>query len=171
MTDKKITFSFVEQEIRKKTFGILTTLNNDGTPHTSGILYGVSPPETKLELYLVTEKNFRKTKNIERNPAISYIIPFPHHIIRFAPASTVTINGIAQVISIDNKKILEIFQEKRILRLITAHLTEEEKEDLVFVKIKPNPKVLCYGLGINVIKLRGSHTTGGYSVIIPNDRR
>jgi len=54
MIDKKHTFSFVEQEIRKKTFGILTTLNQDGTPHTSGILFGVSPTESKFELYLKT---------------------------------------------------------------------------------------------------------------------
>jgi len=83
----------------------------------------------------------------------------------------VTINGTAQAISINNKEILDIFLEKRMLRLITAHLTEEEKKDLVFIKIQPNPKVFCYGLGINTIKLRGSHTSGGYSVIIPKERR
>ncbi len=171
MSNKKFTFSFIEQKIRQKTFGILTTLNKDGTPHTSGVLFGVSSPGNKFALFVVTGKKYRKTKNIQGNSSISFIIPLPHHIFRFVPDATVTINGTAEILSIDHNDILEIFYQKRILRLITAHLSEEEKKDLVFLKIKPNPKILCYGVGISLLKLRGSHTEGGYSVMVPEDLR
>ena len=66
---------------------------------------------------------------------------------------------------------MQIFAEKRILRLIIADIDLENEDELIFIKIKPNPKILCYGVGIGMFKLRGSHTTGGYSVTIPEERR
>jgi len=52
MTEHKFDFHFIKNEIRKKTFGVITTLNKDGSPHTSGILYGVSNQDEKFALYL-----------------------------------------------------------------------------------------------------------------------
>ncbi len=97
--------------------------------------------------------------------------PVPSHIPQvFVPSGTVTINGTAKILPIENEEILDIFSKKRILRLITSHLTPEEKKEVVFLKIKPDPKILCYGVGISIMKLRGGHTEGGYSVIIPEER-
>ena len=167
---ERFTFDFVEKEIRKKTFGILNTLNEDGSPHTTGVLYGVSPPSSEFGLYIVTSKYYRKIKNIRKNPRVSFTITFPHYWIRFAPASTVTFNGIAKIIEFENEEILDIFLQKRILRLITQHFSSEDREEYVFIKIEPYPKVICFGLGYNILKLRGSHTEGGYTVSIPKDR-
>lgn len=170
MNKNQYKFSFIEEQIKNKTFGILTTINPDGTPHTSGVLYGVSRPLSKFAIYIVTSKNYRKTKNILKNPNVSFIIPFPHHYLRFVPSSTITITGKAEIKPFDNGEVLEIFMEKRVLRLITQHLTEEEKKELVILKIKPNPKILCYGIGISMWKLRKGHTEGGYSVRIPKEK-
>lgn len=166
----KFNFSFIEREIRKKTFGILNTLNSDGTPHTTGILYGVSKTDTEFALYLLTSKNSKKIRNIQNNPKISFIIPFPHHILRFVPSNTITLNGTAKMIPLNSGDILEIFSDKRILKLIIADINFEKNEELVFIKIEPDPKILCYGVGFNIWKLRGSHTEGGYSVTIPPER-
>ncbi|MCE7743268.1 MAG: hypothetical protein GOP50_12530 [Candidatus Heimdallarchaeota archaeon] len=171
MKSQKFNFFFIENEVRNKTFGILTTTNLDGTPHTSGVLYGVSTHESDFALYIVTGRDYKKTKNISENSAVSFIIPLPHHILRFVPSATVTITGTAEILPIENKELLDIFSKKRILRLITGHLTAEEKKELIFLKIKPDPKILCYGVGINIIKLRSGHTEGGYSVRIPKERR
>ena len=171
MKIQNLTFQFVEKKLRKKTFGVLTTQNEDGSPHTTGILFAVSEPDSRFELYAVTGKSYRKTKNIERFPSVSFLIPFPHHVFRFVPSSTVTITGTAEILSFKNEKILKVFSEKRILKMITTNLTEEEKDELILVRIKPDDKILCYGLGINILKLRGSHTSGGYSVKIPENRR
>ena len=170
MKSKEFTFSFIEEMIRSKTFGVLTTLNSNNTPHTSGVLYGVSTPESIFELYIATSKKYRKTKNIIKNPSVSFLIPFPHHHLRFVPSGTVTIYGDAKIIPFDNEDILAIFSEKRILRLVTKNLNSEEMKDYVFIKIKPKPKILVYALGYSIWKLRGSHTEGGYSVRIPEKR-
>ena len=171
LKNEQFTFSFVESEIRNKTFGILTTLNKDGSPHSTGVLYGVSSPDSDFVLYIITSLKYKKTKNIINNPQVSFVIPFPHHILRFVPSSTVTFYGEVKILPfVDHEDLLAIFSEKRILRLITEHLTDEEKEDYVFLKLKPSPKVYCYGLGFNLFKLRGSHTEGGYTVFIPEER-
>ena len=170
MNKPQFSFSFIEKQIRKKTFGILTTINRDGTPHTSGICYGVSPPSSKFCLYCVTSKKYKKVRNIQKNPMVSFIIPFPHFYIRFAPSGTVTFNGEAEFVPIDNDEVQTIFSKKRILRLIRKEISTPEKESLTFIRIKPTPKVLCNGVGFNVFKLRKEHRHGGYTVRIPQER-
>ncbi len=170
MNKHNISFSFVEKQVRKKTFGILTTLNKNGTPHTTGILYGVSSPAKEFVLYSLTSKKYKKVRNIKRNPNISFLIPFPHYYIRFAPASTVTFQGIIDFIPVDDLEFLEIFSKKRILRLIVKQIQKGDHDNMTFLRIKPNAKVLCHGLGINVFKMRKGHAQGGYSVTIPEDR-
>jgi len=153
------------------TFGILSTLNKDGSPHSTGVLYAVSSPDSDFALYIVTSRKYKKTKNISNDPKVSFVIPFPHHFLRFVPSSTVTFYGEVEILPFEkHEELLLIFTEKRILRMITMHLTDEEKKDYVFLKIKPSPKIHCYGLGYSLFKLRGSHSEGGYSVIIPEDR-
>ena len=170
MNKEQFSFLFVEKQIRKKTFGVLTTINKDGTPHTTGILYGVSPPSSKFVLYFLTSIKYKKARNIKRNPNVSFLIPFPHYYIRFAPSSTVTIQGNADFITLEDEVIQDIFSMKRVLRLIIKHIQQGERESMTFIRIKPKQKILCYGLGFNVFKLRKGHTWGGYSVMIPQDR-
>lgn len=170
MNEHQFTFSFVEKQIRTKTFGVLTTLNKDGTPHATGILYGVAPPSSKFVLFCLTSKEYKKVRNIKLNPNVSFLIPFPHYYVRFAPSSTVTFQGKADFIKVDNTEIQEIFTKKRVLKLIIEEIQQGKQESMTFIRIKPNPKVLCYGLGYNVFKMRNAHGQGGYSVIIPQDR-
>jgi nitroimidazol reductase NimA-like FMN-containing flavoprotein (pyridoxamine 5'-phosphate oxidase superfamily) len=170
LNENQFDFSFVEKQIRKKTFGVLTTVNKDGTPHTTGILYGISPPSSKFALYSLTSKSYKKVRNLTQNPEVSFLIPFPHYYIRFAPSSTVTFQGIAEFISVENAGIQDTFSKKRALRLILKEIESGEQENMTFIKIKPHPKVLCHGLGFNVFKLRKGHVKGGYSVRIPGDR-
>ena len=170
MNKQVVSFSFVEKQVRKKTFGVLTTINRDGTPHTTGILYSVSPPSSKFALFCLTSKNYKKVRNIERNPNISFLIPFPHYYIRFAPASIVTFQGTIDFLSVDTPGLKELFSKKRILRLITKQIQSGEPENMTFLRIKPKAKVLCHGLGINIFKMRKGHSKGGYSVKIPENR-
>jgi uncharacterized pyridoxamine 5'-phosphate oxidase family protein len=164
------TFSFIEKKIRNKNFGILTTINQDGTPHTTGVLYGVSPSSSKFSLYFLTSRKYKKVRNIKKNPNVSLIIPFPHYYIRFAPSGTVTFNGKAELTAIDDDDVLGIFTKKRVLRLVIKEIESQNTKFLTFIRIKPNPKVLCFGVGINVLKLRKGHRQGGYSVKIPHER-
>ncbi|MFX0015859.1 MAG: pyridoxamine 5'-phosphate oxidase family protein [Promethearchaeota archaeon] len=170
MNNLNFSFSFIEKKIRTKTFGILTTLNKDGTPHSTGVLYGVSPPSSAFSLIFYTSKKYKKVRNIKRNPNVSFVIPFSHPFLHFTPSKTVTFNGKAELVSLNDNETRLIFSKKRILKLIMKQSQIEEQESLTFIRIKPNPRVLCYGVGISVLKLRKGHKYGGYSVIIPQER-
>jgi len=105
-----------------------------------------------------------------KNPHVSFIIPFPHYYLRFAPSGTVTFNGKIELVSIDTPEIFELFQRKRILRLITKEIKKDFTDPYLFMKMVAESKVLCFGVGINVMKLRKHHPQGSYSVIIPEER-
>jgi general stress protein 26 len=171
MPKKKFDFPFIEKQIRSKTFGILNTINPNNSPQSSGILFGVSKPGDPFCIYLKTFKTFRKTKNIQSNPNVTFVIPVPHHILRFIPSSTIMIKGQAELVSTDSEEVIEAFNEKRILRMILQDLNDPEvKKKTTFIRIKPKPKILCYGVGFNVIQLGRAHTSVSYSVKIPEER-
>jgi general stress protein 26 len=170
MKKRQIPFTYIEKKINTKTFGVLTTINQDGTPHSTGILYGVSPPSKKFNLYFFTSKKYQKVRNIMRNPNVSLIVPFPHYFIRFAPSGTVTFNGKVSFVSTDDSQIKHIFAKKRVLRLILKEIESQNSETFTFGKISPHPKVLCHGVGYNIWELRKGHKQAGYSVNIPKER-
>ena len=91
-------FSYIEKQIRKKTFGVLGTVSPKWWAHTSGILYGVSSPESSFEIYVMIDKSFKKVRNIKNNPQVSFLIPYPHYYLRMIPSSTVQFQGIAEFI-------------------------------------------------------------------------
>ncbi|MHA2244265.1 MAG: pyridoxamine 5'-phosphate oxidase family protein [Candidatus Hodarchaeales archaeon] len=172
MTQNSRTFDFVEKEIRQNTFGIFSTVSPKGKAHSTGILYGVSPLEFKFSLYLITLKDYVKVRNIMNNPYISLVIPFPHYYLRFIPSSCVYFQGTAKIVSFDSPEPQKAFNQKRILKMMLEKSNQPEmKEKSVFIKIKPNKKIFCYGLGLSIWQLLREHEKGEYSVIIPLERR
>jgi general stress protein 26 len=169
ISDRVFTFDFVEKEVRKKTFGILTAIDSKGRPHSTGMLYGVSPPESKFALYMLTEEGYAKVRHIRRNPNVSLVVTFPHYYIRFAPASYVMFRGTAELVPFDDSDAQWAFSQKRILRM-TQRLEPEILEKTLFMKMNPEPTVFCFGLGISVMKLRSELTEGAYKVLIPSNR-
>ncbi len=171
MTKNSRSFDFVEKQIRRKTFGVLSTVSPKGRAHSTGILYGVSPLEKKFSLYMITMKDYVKVRNIMNNPYISFIIPFPHHYFRFIPSSCVYFQGTAEIVSFDDPEPQKVFNQKRILRMMLEESNQSDMEgNTIFMNIKPNKKVHCYGLGLSLWHLRKEHEQGSYTVIIPSER-
>ena len=166
MSQHQFTFEFVERQIRKKTFGILSTVSARGRAQSTGVIYGVSPPDVKLSFYILTHKSYRKTRNIGRNSHVSLVIPYPHYYLRFVPSSCISFQGIAKIVPFNNPEAQESFRKKRILRS-NLKAGRQMKGQVVFIKIKPDRRISCYGIGIGVMKLRKHPDSGSYSVTIP----
>jgi general stress protein 26 len=166
-------FEFVEAEVRQKTFGILSTIDQDGKSHSTGILYAISPPESKFSLYILTDRSYKKVRNVQHNSSVSVVIPFPHHLLRFVPSSCVQFQGTAKILSYEDSEAQQAFKMgKRMLKMNLEQAIEEDPtgENIVFIKIIPNQKIFCYGLGISLMQLRKDVEIGSYSVIIPKER-
>ncbi len=160
-------FDYVEEAVRKKTFGILTTIDGDGRPHSTGILYGVAPPTSPFALYFLTLEKYLKVRNVRANPQATLVIPFPHRILSFIPAPCVTFRGHAEVLPFDDPAGRWGFDQQRILRDNVGWLADTEA---VFLKLTPESKVLCHGLGIGLMRMRRDHKAGAYQAHIPDDR-
>jgi nitroimidazol reductase NimA-like FMN-containing flavoprotein (pyridoxamine 5'-phosphate oxidase superfamily) len=159
---KQFTFEFVEGQVRKKSFGVLSTIDSKGMPHSTGVLYGISPPGSPFRIFNVVGKNYVKVKNIERSPRVSFVVTFPHYYLRFVPANYVMFRGTAEILPFSDQTGQKAFQTKRILRM---------NPEKTFIRIRPEPRVVCYGLGIGIMEMRSDHTNAGYSVTIPPERR
>ncbi|MHA1925128.1 MAG: pyridoxamine 5'-phosphate oxidase family protein [Candidatus Thorarchaeota archaeon] len=169
MPEREFSFDFIEKEVRKKTFGILTVIDSRGKPHSTGILYGVASPDSKFALYMLTDEDYAKVRHIRRNPNVSLVVTFPHYYIRFAPASYVMFRGTAELVPFDDSEAQWAFSQKRVLRM-TQRLDPEILENTLFIKMRPEPTVFCYGVGIGVMELRSHLSEGDYKVIIPSER-
>jgi general stress protein 26 len=169
MKIKSFGFETVERAVRKKTFGILTTIDSKGGPHSTGIIYGVSPPTSPFALYVLSDENYAKVRNIKRNPHVSLVITYPHYYLRFVPASYVMFRGTAEIIPFSDADGRWAMSQKRIQKM-NLETEPEQDSSIVFIRILPDPTVFCYGLGYSIMEMRSNHTDVGYKVTIPIPR-
>jgi pyridoxine/pyridoxamine 5'-phosphate oxidase len=166
----RFTFESVEKQVRKKTFGVLTTIDKKGRPHSTGVIYAVGAPEKPFALYSIVGPNAAKVRNIRSNPKVSMVVTFPHYWIRFAPASYAMFRGTADILPNDDADGYWAMSQTRIGRMNLQTDAEELGVEYVYLKINPEPTVFCYGLGYGIMELRGDHTGAAYKVTIPNNR-
>ncbi len=168
MKKHRVSFEVVEREVRKKSFGVLSVVDSKGCPHSTGILFGVSPPQSKFAFYIIVGSRYAKVRHIKRNPNVSLVVTFPHYYIRFAPASYAMFRGFADFVSIDDEEVQWAFRQKRLLRMNID--TVPEQYEIAVIRIRPEPTVFCYGIGIGLNELRKSHEAGSHKVTIPEHR-
>lgn len=161
-------FAFIEAQLRKKTFGVLSTIGADGSSQTTGILYAVSPPGAAFRLHLITVRSYLKARNIARNPQVSFLVPYPHALLPFIPASCISFSATAEFVPLDDAEGRAAFDTKRILRMNLAEASAFE--DGVFLRIRPKRSMHCYGIGVGWTTIARNPAEAGYSVEIPADR-
>jgi nitroimidazol reductase NimA-like FMN-containing flavoprotein (pyridoxamine 5'-phosphate oxidase superfamily) len=168
MSGKRITFETVETEVRKKSFGVLTTIDSKERPHSTGIIYAVGRPESSFALYCIVGETYAKVRNIRQNPNVSLVVTFPHYWIRMVPASYAMFRGTAEILPDNDSDGRWAMSQSRIGRM---NLQTDTDEELVYIKMTPEPTVFCYGVGIGLMELRRHHESAMYKVTIPEDRR
>ncbi len=162
-------FNKVETEVRKKIFGVLSVVDIKGHPHSTGIIFAVSAPADYLAFYVVSKKQSAKVRYIKNNPNVSLVVTFPHYYLRFIPDSTVMFRGTAELVSLDDERAQRAFAQKKMTRMNLEVDSEVLKESIV-IRIKPDPKAFCYGVGIGLNEMRKDPTSANYKVMIPQDR-
>ncbi len=169
MVSKHYDFQFVEKKLRQKTFGVLTTIDGKGRPHSTGILYGVSPPDSDFAIFFATHEKYAKVRNIRKNPKVSFVVTFPHYYLRFAPDSYLMLRGEAEILPFDNRDGQWAFHQKRMLKM-NLKMPPEIMQDAVFIKMKPGPTVFCFGVGYGILDIARHHEDVMYKVRIPEER-
>ncbi|TFG95037.1 hypothetical protein E4H12_14080, partial [Candidatus Thorarchaeota archaeon] len=135
MTDSRFSFDFVEQKIRKKSFGVLSTIDSKDQPHSTGIIYAVGPPESSFALYSIVGANYAKVRNIKQNPNVSLVVTFPHYWIRFAQASYAMFRGTAEIVPFADEDAQWAMSQTRIGKMNLQAEAENSNVEFVFIKI------------------------------------
>lgn len=165
-------FDYVEKQLRKKNFGILSTLTPEGRPHSVGVVYAVASPDQPFCLYLITRPVLKKARNIRDNPNVSFVVPFPHYLFRSIPPRCVQFQGKAEVLPIDDPIVVKVFQSSIVLKRSMEHSLRQGES--IFIKIVPDKKIFCFGIGANLLQFlipSQNKNLGNSYVIIPENRR
>lgn len=137
-------FEYVVKQLRKKNFGVFTTLSPQSRPHSVGVVYAISPSNQPFGIYLITRSVLKKAKNLQNNPNISFAVPFPRFLFRMIPAPCIQFQGKAEIISIHDPIASKAFQSSIVLRRST------ELGQSIFIKIVPDDKIFCFGIGTSI---------------------
>ena len=162
-------FDRVEREVREKTFGIISTVDSKNRPHSTGIIFAVSAPEDEFAFYIVTLEKSAKVRNIKQNPHVSFLVTFPHHFLRFIPASTVMFRGTAELLPLDDDGAQRAFAQKYMTKA-NLDVDSEVLKGSVVIRIRPYKTVYVYGVSIGLNAMRKDPTSARYKVTIPSER-
>ena len=162
-------FTYVENKVRKKVFGVFNNVDSKNRPHSTGIVFAIPPPEYPFAIYMFTGKKTAKIRNIKRNPATSFVVTFPHYYLRFAPTFYAMFRGTSEILPIEDEVFQLAFSQKMVTRKALKEDPTEMRDNCV-IRLIPEPTVFCFGLGINPLKLIQNPEVANYKVSIPAER-
>ncbi|KWX22522.1 pyridoxamine 5'-phosphate oxidase [Mycolicibacterium wolinskyi] len=152
MTQVCMGFHQVEGAIRSQRCGTLATLDREGRPHATEVVYALSPRSTPLMLYVTTRTTTAKAKNIRRDAEVAFVIPVPHRTIALFPPGAVQFQATAELVGTNDTAALAAFQATWFLRRI---LRAEQRilagtDEMCFIAIRPHDTLFSYGIGMSV---------------------
>jgi general stress protein 26 len=135
----------VDKAFAKKSFMTLATSSDADRSHAAGVMY------TAVDgvLYVGTNMNSRKARNIETNANVGVCIPVRR--LPVGPPATIMFQGTAEALGRDDQALRSLLDSGRLKRL-TSH-GELEDPGNWFLKITPNGKVHTFGVGVPLITL------------------
>ena len=166
------TFDYLENQLRKKRYGILGTVTPEGQPHSVGVVYGMPPRGQPFCLYLITRPVLRKARNIRSNPNVSFVVPFPHYFFRMLPPASIQFQGKAKFIPIDDPVATKTFQTSIVLHRSMKHSLDLGES--TFIRVLPDDKIFSFGINATIWQyfIRSKNKTlGNFHVVVPQDRR
>jgi nitroimidazol reductase NimA-like FMN-containing flavoprotein (pyridoxamine 5'-phosphate oxidase superfamily) len=170
---QRLTLDQVLAELRKQHFAVLSTADDEGTPHSAGVNYGMSAAGARIALYVMTRRHLRKTRNIARNPQVSLVVPVTRRLLSFLPPATIQVHGRAEILDWTDSEGTEVFTGFWVGRRILDAYRESNRRGetrICFLKITPDPIISTYMLGVSVWELRSRMEKGIGKVTIPPDR-
>ncbi len=138
----------VRSILKKKNWLVLGTVDGNNVPHSSVVVY----QSDGYVIYCITGKNTLKARNIRVNNKVSVTLPFRKnffHKIVPAPPAELHFTAEAEIKHFDDEEARKIFA-----KYLKYHNNVENKEESIWLKITPSKRVVTYGVGIKLLKMR-----------------
>lgn len=169
--EQRVTLALALTQLRTHNFAVLSTVGDDGKPHSAGVNYGVSRPGVDLAIYVMTRRHLQKARNVAQNPQVSVVVPLTRRLLWFLPPPTIQLHGQAEILDWTDAEGSEIFRRFWVGRRILVAYQEAHRRGerrICFLKIIPDPVISTYMVGVSVWALRRRMEAGAAKVIIPS---
>jgi hypothetical protein len=137
----------VARAIRRRSFGILSTVSAAGRPHAAGVVYDAVDHPDGLRLYVNTFRDSRKARNVAANGPVAFVIPVRR--VPVGPPFSIQFQGRASIVDMHSAEITDLVARK-LLENTAAHGALDEA-DGCFIRIEPTGRIHTYGLGVSTI--------------------
>lgn len=173
LSGPRVDFREIEHELRRRTFGILSTTSRTGRPHSTGVLYGVSSLGMPLRIYVMTQRKTKKVRNISSNPNVSFVVPLSRRLVSLVPPNCIQFQGTADVVDGGDRAATNAFTTSYILSMMlqVSSRIDARLGEVCFIRVTPDPVIFTYGLGLSFWQLRKHIEHAGSRVEVPPERR
>ena len=174
LPSRQLTFETVARELRRRSFGIISTVAKNGRSQSTGVCYGVSAPNGPFDIYVMSEPTTVKARNIRSNPNVSFVVPFQRPVLTMVPPACVQFQGRAELLGPDDGEGVRAFQSSYLLRMLLRQSREFEssgKHSTCFIRITPDPVIQTYGVGMSILDLRRHIADASSHVLVPRQLR
>ena len=168
--DERVTFDLVLRELRGNHFAVLSTVGEDGTPHSAGVNYGIAERGRDFAVYVMTRRHLQKSRNITHNPKVSLVVPIARRLLWLLPPATVQLQGRAEILDWTDIVGTDVFEHFWMgQRLLAAYRASNRRGEtrICFLKITPDSVIRTYMVGYSIWELRTRMESGTARVVIP----
>jgi hypothetical protein len=135
----------VIRALGKRSFATLATVSAAQRPHVAAVLYAL----VDTTLYVSTERDSRKARNIAANPHVGVCVPVRR--LPVGPPASIQFQATADILANDDPEIVRLAGAGR-LKAITGH-GELELPDGCVLRVTPAGRINTYGLGMSLLAL------------------
>ena len=151
-----ITTDQVWEEIDKNVFAVLGMVTAQQEARTVGIVYTTH----ERTLYISSVRDAWKVKHVAANPHVSMTVTIPKSIPLMPwikiPAATITFQGTAQVLGVD-----EANADAMNALLRGMENSEEMRSKMAIIAVKPEGEFVTYGVGVSLQQMRDTQLARG----------
>lgn len=168
---RRVTPEIALRQLRAHNFAVLSTVGDDGKPHSAGVNYGASGPGGDLAIYVMTRRHLQKARNIAQQPQVSLVVPLTRRLLWFLPPPTLQLHGRAEILDWSDVEGTKIFRRFWMGRRILAAYQEAYRRGerrICFLRITPDPVISTYMVGVSVWALRRHMEAGAATVYLPS---
>jgi len=135
----------VRRALARSSYCALATASPDGGPHVVGVLYAFA----KDHVYVITERNSRKVRDVEANPRVAICVPVRKYPL--APPFSIQFHGSAVVLNREDAEIEALLREGALRKIVGFGVLE--RPGMCFIKVTPVGKIHTWGIGVSLWQL------------------
>ncbi|TDL03276.1 pyridoxamine 5'-phosphate oxidase [Mycobacterium paragordonae] len=165
-------FDALARALGRRKFATIATLGKNGRPHATEVIYAMSEPGEPVCFYVTTRTGTRKVRNIRACPDVAFVVPLARISAPWFPPRAAQFQGTAEIVDGQEEGALRAFNSSWFLRRIlsTERRIVSLSGELCFIRIRPDPVIFTYGVGMSVWKTLRRPKEAAGRVAIPADR-